>query len=1570
MESKAIASRRITFMVTALLLTGTPIFTVDETVSTCGGSCGGMLAHTSFHRSRVLNLVSSSQLHGLRQRLCSPAGWMLLSALLATPIALTQSTLSLGSEALPEGRVGQSYTGAVTASGGSAPYTFSLAGGTLPMGISLNSDGSLRGMPTTAGQYSIQVQVADATNAAIVGMQTLRIASVSGLSINSAAISNATLGQTFEFAASAIGGQSPYSWDIVPGSGALPAGMSFASTGRLTGTPTQAGLFPLVMRVTDALAESFTIAVTLRVDSPVLQIATTSLRGAATGAGYAQNLTAVGGAPPYAWRLVSGTLPAGMTLTPSGTLSGWATSAGAASFVLGVTDALGASAQRNYTLEVSAANLRLVIPELPDAFTTQGYTVSFSASGGTAPYAYALASGTLPAGMTLSANGTLTGSPTAAGYFPVTLRVTDAATPPLSATAEIAVNVNSNGFRITTPTVPSAQRDTAFSLQLSSSGGTAPITFNLASGSLPAGITLSPAGLLAGTPTSAGQSSVVVRATDSAGLSAQLPLTLRVVEAMNGLGLAPIALPNATVGSVYTSTLQAMGGTSPRRFALSSGTLPPGLTLADNGNLSGVPSAAGLYTLNLRVTDGGNATANRRLTLLVSTPAGLNVQTLGLSSARVGEAYTGQLRAAGTGSGIAMLVVEGSLPAGITLSSGGMLSGTPSAAGAFPFAVDITDGTSASARASYVLNVNAASAPVLAPLQLPDAQRGAAYTATLTATGTTGPYSFALGEGALPAGISMNASGAFSGMVMEEGAYPFTVLVTDSARVVSQFGYVLRAGASGLAITTSSLPAATTTADYTAALEARGGTAPYTFALVTGTIPAGITLGTDGRFAGRATANGSFPLTIRVTDAASATATAELTLTVGTVSTGPLQFSIQSFPQGRVNTAYTSQVRTLGGTAPVTFTTSNGSLPAGLTLAANGNITGTPTSEGRSVFTIRATDAANTSISQEFSITISSGVSNSFQFTTTTLPNATPGTAYTASIATSGGTAPVAMTVSAGSLPAGLTLASSGAITGTATAEGQSRFTVRATDAANASITQEFSITVGMSTPGAFRFTTTTLANGAVGTAYTANLATSGGTAPITMTVTAGTLPVGLTLASSGAITGTPTTEGTSRFTVRASDAANASVTQEFSVVITAAAPGGFRITTTTLTNAVRNTPYTANLSSSGGTAPVTFSLIAGLLPEGLTMNLNGAISGTATTLGTSRFTVRATDASAATATAELSLTVSATAGSTPQFTTTTLPNGTTGTAYSATLAASGGTAPLTFSISTGTLPTGLTLATTGAISGTPTAAGNSRFTARVMDAANASSTQEFTITISGGSGGGVTVSSIANAASYQSGGIAPGEIVVIRGTGMGPQNLTTFSLTNNNVPTTLSGTRVLFNNTPAPVLYTSATQVSAIAPFGLTSGGTVTVSVEYQGTASTAQSLTAAAARPGIFTVDASGTGAAVALNQNGAVNSSTTPADAASTVTLYLAGGGLTNPPLTDGQVNSQQAPLAATVTATVNGMAATISYAGNAPGLVPGVTQVNLRLPTGTITGANRVVLRVGSAEASGNVTVYVR
>lgn len=231
-------------------------------------------------------------------------------------------------------------------------------------------------------------------------------------------------------------------------------------------------------------------------------------------------------------------------------------------------------------------------------------------------------------------------------------------------------------------------------------------------------------------------------------------------------------------------------------------------------------------------------------------------------------------------------------------------------------------------------------------------------------------------------------------------------------------------------------------------------------------------------------------------------------------------------------------------------------------------------------------------------------------------------------------------------------------------------------------------------------------------------------------------------------------------------------------------------------------------------------------------------------------------------------------------------------------------------------------------------------------------------------------IRSVTNGASFFTTDAVPGLIFTLFGVGVGADPLTGVTLSNGVFSTTSGGTRVLFDEFPAPMIYAGRDQVAGVMPYAIAGRNNVQVVVENRGVRSDPVQLPVAATNPGIFTLNSSGRGNAAALNQNGSVNSSSNPAAAGSVVVLYVTGEGNYRPTPTDGSLTQVPLPVTvAPVTVRFGTTLATVDYAGAAPGLVAGVMQINVRVPNG-ISGDVPVSVNIGGNPAQTGVTVAVR
>ena len=415
------------------------------------------------------------------------------------------------------------------------------------------------------------------------------------------------------------------------------------------------------------------------------------------GAPYSQTLVATGGTPPYSYLQVAGSLPAGLALDPaSGTLAGTVTRPQAYDFVIYATDREGYEALVHASGTI-ASPVSFGPASLPSGVVGTPYAATLTASGGTPPYAYAIVAGTLPPGLALAADGTLSGVPTTSGSRVVTIEVTDAVGFKSSAARTVAI---ADVLGLAAGSLPPGVVGVAYAATLGVTGGTPPYGFALESGTLPPGLALSGGGSLGGTPTVAGSYPFAIRVTDANGLTVT---GTRTVSIGAPVGLATGALPAATVGVAYALALAGQGGTPPYTFALASGALPPGLALAPTGTLAGTPTLPGSYPIGLRVTD-ANGFADTAARTLVVAPALRLVGTPPV--ARAGRAYAYTLVASGGAAPYTFALAGGSFPTGLTLAADGALAGTPRAAGTYTATLAITDALGNTRAVALVLLVS------------------------------------------------------------------------------------------------------------------------------------------------------------------------------------------------------------------------------------------------------------------------------------------------------------------------------------------------------------------------------------------------------------------------------------------------------------------------------------------------------------------------------------------------------------------------------------------------------------------------------------------------------------------------------------------------------------------------------------------------------------------------------------------------------------------------------------------------------------------------------------------------
>jgi lysophospholipase L1-like esterase len=782
---------------------------------------------------------------------------------------------------------------------------------------------------------------------------------------------------------------------------------------------------------------------------------------------------------------------------------------------------------------------------------------------------------------------------------------------------------------------------------LVATGGNGTDTWSVTNGSLPPGLTLDAnAGTITGTPTTPGDYTFTAQVTDSSDppQTAGAQVTIDVAAA-TALSVAPGSPPGATAGRPYSFGLQAAGGLGQVSWRIFAGALPTGVHLnATTGQLYGTPatSAVGTASFTVRAADSSSpaqvATASESI-IVHPTSDPLTVTPTTLPELTAGQDYGAQLTSTGGKGPVMWSVTAGSLPPGLSLDSArGLLSGTPTTAGTYTFTVRATDATAPVSQTVSVQKSITIDAPPplgIATTGAFDGTEGSYYSSTFQATGGVGSYKWYISSGALPAGLSLNGStGQVTGTPRGTGNSTFDVTVSDAGGDYATQSYSVDIAQVPLTVS-STLAPATVGTYYTGNVNPSGGSAPYGWSLVSGTLPDGLTFDqSTGAIVGTPTQSGSFPLQVSVEDSTSPAqqATANLTLTVAAEPT--LTVSSRTPVRGAVGDFYTTGMGYSGGLGPYTWSVTSGSLPPGLTLdPVSGMVTGTPATSGSYPVTVQATDSGTpTPEVAAASLTFTIAQPIALTIDKPSLPVATQGVSYSASFQASGGVPHVEWRVIAGSLPAGLSLNSYyGAISGTPTGHGTSHFTIEAVDSAAtpAAATRAITMTVNQGAP--LSVNTTSLFDGTQGAFYGQELAASGGSGPYAWSLEAGhgTLPAGLTLQPSGYLEGTPTHFGTTTFTLEVTDSSTptAAVAKQTVSLDLAAIPPEPPVFTADNPNSptTLGSHYNSQFQASGNPRP-TFKLTSGSLPGGLKLNEQGVVSGTTTHAGTFTFEVTASN--------------------------------------------------------------------------------------------------------------------------------------------------------------------------------------------------------------------------------------------------------------------------------------------------------------------------------------------------------
>jgi hypothetical protein len=797
-------------------------------------------------------------------------------------------------------------------------------------------------------------------------------------------------------------------------------------------------------------------------------------------------------------------------------------------------------------------------------------------------------------------------------------------------------------------------------------------------------------------------------------------------------------IPNGTQNVPYTFQFTGTTVSPPLVWSIGPNNLPFSAQINPaTGVFTATPIAPGTYTLTINLFDAFFTTTPTQKTFrwTVDPPARPVIVTTAMPPGRVGVPYTLQFQGAGGTQPFTWSLGPNNLPFAASINpTTGVFTATPTTATTFTVTINLSDPNNANnpTQRTYQWTVEPPLRPVIDTAAMPPGKVGVPYTLQFQGSGGTQPFTWSLGPNDLPFAASINpVTGVFTATPTDfKTSFSVTINLSDpnNTNTPTQKTFQWQVDPGDLRITTTALPDAFITQQYNAQVLATGGSGGNVFTCE-GTLPLGLTCGSNGVISGLPTQEESRTFTVRVTDRLGVTAISQ-PLTIRVVRPNlTVVIGTRALANGTVGQPYRQLVTASGGAQPFTWTAPG--LPRGLSIDRTGLISGTPLEGGTFQVNLIVRDVFDNGDNVLLPLTITGGA---LTLVTDALPPGTVNTVYpNLTLSASGGTPPYTFTVTG--LPNGLT-ATNGVIAGTPTAAGTSNVTIVLTDAATGNVTRTLPLVIN---PGPPQITTQTLPPGIVGAPYSPTVEATGGTQPFTWSLVGA--PAGFSInQQTGQITGSFANTNSVPLTVRVTDAQGLTATQQFTITVTNPTP--IQITTgQALGNLFVGDAMNFTIGVTGGAPPFQFALTGGAVPAGTTFNAaNGSITGPigAAAVGPVSFTITVTDAANQTASRTFTGQVLAPVSIPAQTLTATV-----GTVFNGRINVTGGVAPYNIVIAGGA-PAGLGFdAATGQFSGSPNAAGTFNLAVTATDAANRTAQATIPLTINLPPASGVNVGGI-----------------------------------------------------------------------------------------------------------------------------------------------------------------------------------------------------------------------------------